>query len=69
MAAPHSRHDARVILPCPRVLAVPANFVVIRDGILVRTVLGREAADRPNEQMSFVNCERDKLDVRDLAGS
>ena len=33
-----------------RVLRVPANFVVCRDGVVVRTVLGREASDRPNEQ-------------------
>ena len=41
---------AGVILPGPRVPAVPSNFVVFRDGVLVRAVLGRESADRPNEQ-------------------
>ncbi|NWF72751.1 MAG: DEAD/DEAH box helicase [Nitrospirae bacterium] len=45
---------AGIILPGPRVPAVPSNFVVIRDGAVVRTVLGREAADRPDKQMSFV---------------
>ncbi|NOT21783.1 MAG: DEAD/DEAH box helicase [Nitrospiraceae bacterium] len=45
---------AGVILPGPRVPAVPSNFVVIRDGVLVRTVLGRAAADRPDEQISLV---------------
>ena len=45
---------AGVILPGPRVPAVPSNYVVIRDGVLVRTVLGREAADRPSEQISLV---------------
>jgi ATP-dependent helicase Lhr and Lhr-like helicase len=45
---------AGVILSGPRVPAVPSNFVVIREGAVVRTVLGREAADRPDKQMSFV---------------
>jgi ATP-dependent Lhr-like helicase len=45
---------AGVILPGPRVPAVPSNFLVIRDGVLVRTVLGRAAADRPDEQISLV---------------
>jgi ATP-dependent Lhr-like helicase len=44
---------AGVILPGPRVPAVPSNFVVFRDGALVRAVLGREAADRPNEQIEW----------------
>jgi ATP-dependent helicase Lhr and Lhr-like helicase len=44
---------AGVILPGPRVPAVPSNFVVFRDGIVVRAVLGREAADRPNEQSEW----------------
>jgi ATP-dependent Lhr-like helicase len=41
---------AGVILPGPRVPAVPSNFVVFRDGAVVRAVLGREAADRQDEQ-------------------
>jgi len=44
---------AGVILPGPRVPAVPSNFVVFRDGAMVRTILGREAADRPNEQPAW----------------
>lgn len=32
---------AGVILPGPRVPAVPTNFLIIRDGALVRTVIGR----------------------------
>jgi ATP-dependent Lhr-like helicase len=44
---------AGVILPGPRVPAVPSNFVVFRDGVVVRAVLGREAADRPNEQAEW----------------
>jgi superfamily II DNA/RNA helicase len=36
-----------------RVPAVPSNFVVFRDGTVVRAVLGREAADRPNEQIEW----------------
>ncbi|MGH7215823.1 MAG: Lhr family helicase, partial [Nitrospiraceae bacterium] len=42
---------AGVILPGPRVPAVPSNFVVFRDGVMVRTLLGREAADRPDAQI------------------
>ncbi len=38
---------AGVILPGPRIAAVPSNFVVFRDGIVVRTVTGRETNDRP----------------------
>jgi ATP-dependent helicase Lhr and Lhr-like helicase len=41
---------AGVILPGPRVPAVPSNFVVFRDGVMVRAVLGREAGERLNEQ-------------------
>jgi len=44
---------AGVILPGPRVPAVPSNFVVFRDGAVVRAVLGREAADRTNEQTEW----------------
>jgi len=44
---------AGVILPGPRVPAVPSNFVMFRDGAVVRAVLGREAADRPNEQIEW----------------
>jgi ATP-dependent Lhr-like helicase len=44
---------AGVILPGPRVPAVPSNFVVFRDGAVVRAILGREAADRPNEQTEW----------------
>ena len=44
---------AGVILTGPRVPAVPSNFVVFCDGAVVRAVLGREAADRPNEQIEW----------------
>jgi hypothetical protein len=44
---------AGVIVPGPRVPAVPSNFVVFRDGAVVQAVLGREAADRPNEQIEW----------------
>jgi ATP-dependent Lhr-like helicase len=44
---------AGVILPGPRVPAVPSNFVVFRDGVVVRSVLGREAADRLHEQTQW----------------
>jgi ATP-dependent Lhr-like helicase len=33
---------AGVILPGPRVPAVPTNFLVFKDGVLVRTVIGRQ---------------------------
>ena len=42
---------AGIILPGPRVPAVPSNFLVFREGVVVRAVLGRQAADRPNEQI------------------
>ena len=35
-----------VILPGPRVAAVPSNLVVFRDGMVVRTVTGRDTNDR-----------------------
>src|SRR5262245_15938784 len=44
---------AGVILPGPRVSAVPSNFVVFRDGVVVRAVLGREAARSPTEQIEW----------------
>ncbi len=37
---------AGLILPGPRIAAVPSNFVVFRDGMVVRTVTGRETNDR-----------------------
>ena len=37
---------AGVILPGPRIAAVPSNFVVFRDGIVSHTVTGRETNDR-----------------------
>lgn len=37
---------AGVILPGPRIAAVPSNFVVFRDGVVVRTVTGRETHER-----------------------
>ena len=33
--------------------AVPTNLLVFRDGVVVRALLGREAADRPNEQTEW----------------
>jgi ATP-dependent Lhr-like helicase len=35
---------AGVILPGPRVPALPTNFLIFRDGTVVRTILGRERA-------------------------
>ncbi|MDR4479380.1 MAG: DEAD/DEAH box helicase [Nitrospira sp.] len=37
---------AGLILPGPRIAAVPSNFVVFRDGMVARTVTGRETNDR-----------------------
>jgi ATP-dependent helicase Lhr and Lhr-like helicase len=34
---------AGVILPGPRVPAVPSNFVVFRDGVVVRSMIGRDS--------------------------
>jgi ATP-dependent Lhr-like helicase len=36
---------AGVILPGPRIAAVPSNFVVFRDGMVIRAVTGRESND------------------------
>lgn len=36
---------AGVILPGPRVPAVPTNFLIIREGAVVRTILGRERGE------------------------
>ncbi len=38
---------AGVILPGPRVPAVPTNFLVFKDGILSRTVIGRQGDSAP----------------------
>ncbi|MCC2639714.1 MAG: putative ATP-dependent helicase Lhr [Nitrospira sp.] len=38
---------AGLILPGPRIAAVPSNFVVFRDGMVIRTVTGRDTNDRP----------------------
>ncbi len=37
---------AGVILPGPRIPAVPTNFLVFKDGLIARTVTGRGNADR-----------------------
>ena len=34
---------AGIVLPGPRVPAVPTNFLVLKDGIVVRSVIGRQA--------------------------
>ena len=36
---------AGVILPGPRVPAVPTNFLLMKDGLVVRTILGRDRHD------------------------
>lgn len=37
---------AGIILPGPRIAAIPSNFVVFREGVVMRTVTGRGANDR-----------------------
>jgi ATP-dependent helicase Lhr and Lhr-like helicase len=34
---------AGIVLPGPRVPAVPTNFLILKDGVVVRTVIGRQA--------------------------
>jgi ATP-dependent helicase Lhr and Lhr-like helicase len=48
-----------VILPGPRVPAVPTNFLVFRDGALVRTIIGRrsEAALEPVHHVGPLNTQ------------
>src|SRR4029077_519544 len=53
LSASDPLNRAGVLWRGPRVPAVPSNFVVFRDGAVVRAVLGREAADRPNEQIEW----------------
>jgi ATP-dependent Lhr-like helicase len=38
---------AGIVLPGPRVPAVPTNFLVLKDGVVVRTVIGRQASREP----------------------
>lgn len=37
---------AGVILPGPRIPSVPANFLVVKEGRIVRTVMGKQGGDR-----------------------
>lgn len=37
---------AGIVLPGPRVPAVPTNFLVLKEGVVVRTVIGRQAEGR-----------------------
>ncbi len=36
---------AGIILPGPRIAAVPTNFLIVKDGMVTRTVIGREQRD------------------------
>lgn len=36
---------AGVVLPGPRVPSVPTNFLILKDGVIVRTILGRDRGD------------------------
>lgn len=46
---------AGIILPGPRVPAVPSNYVVFRDGIPVRSGTIRESSRRPDVPISMIN--------------
>ena len=41
---------AGIVLPGPRVSAVPTNFLVLKDGVVARTVIGRQAEGRFSDQ-------------------
>lgn len=47
---------AGLMLPGPRIAAVPSNFVVFRDGLVIRTVVGRASNDR--QESSIVEVGR-----------
>jgi len=38
---------AGVILPGPRIPAVPTNLLIVKDGVITRTILGRDQYERP----------------------
>jgi ATP-dependent Lhr-like helicase len=42
---------AGIILPGPRVPAVPTNFLVFRDGVVARTVMGREVVEQSDSKV------------------
>jgi ATP-dependent Lhr-like helicase len=44
---------AGIVLPGPRIPAVPTNFLVFKDGIVVRTVIGRQAEAAFSSQESI----------------
>ena len=50
---------AGVILPGPRIPAVPTNFLIIKDGRIVRTVMGKQGEDRRDDEAGAM---RDALD-------
>jgi ATP-dependent Lhr-like helicase len=45
---------AGIILPGPRIPAVPTNFLVLKDGVVVRTVFGKRDDGRPREAARVV---------------
>ena len=44
---------AGVILPGPRIPAVPTNFLVFKDGLVARTVLGREIVEQTDSTVAW----------------
>ncbi|MEI8016407.1 MAG: DEAD/DEAH box helicase [Nitrospira sp.] len=45
---------AGIILPGPRVPSVPSNFLIYKDGIVVRTVMGRGVIEPPEAKIARV---------------
>ena len=41
-----------IVLPGPRVPAVPSNFIVFRDGVAVRTVTAKDTSEMPAHAVS-----------------
>ena len=49
---------AGIILPGPRVPAVPTNFLVFRDGVVARTVMGREVVEQSESKVVWAHRSR-----------
>lgn len=49
---------AGIILPGPRVPAVPTNFLIFKDGLVARTVMGREAVEQSESTKAWARRTR-----------
>ncbi|WP_455387872.1 Lhr family helicase [Petrachloros mirabilis] len=49
---------AGIVLPGPRVPAVPTNFLVFKDGLVVRTVMGREGVEQSESSVALARRPR-----------